>query len=162
MDFALSEEQEMLKTSARDFLGEKCPKTLVKEWQEGEMGYSPELWREMAALGWIGLAFPEEYGGAGMSFLDLTVLLEEMGRACLPGPFFSTVVLGGLPVLDTGSEEQKQTYLPGIVRGELVFTLALTEPSARYDASSIEVTATADGDGYLVSGTKLFVPDALR
>ena len=95
-----------------------------------------------------------------MSFLDLAVLLEEMGRACLPGPFFSTVVLGGLPILDIGSEEQKQEYLPKIASGEKVFTLALTEPSARYDAASITVRATGDKDGYILSGTKLFVPDA--
>jgi len=160
MDFALSEEQEMLKTAARDFLTERCPKTLVKEWQESEAGYSPELWQEMAGLGWMGLVFPEEYGGAGMSFLDLAVLLEEMGRACLPGPFFPTVILGGLPILDIGSEEQKRTYLPKIATGELIFTLALTEPSARYDAASVMTTAEAYEDEYIINGTKLFVPDA--
>jgi len=160
MDFALSEEQEMLKKMARDFLDEKCPKTLVAEMGVDEKGYPPELWREMAGLGWMGLVFPEKYGGSEMSFLDLAVLLEEMGRACLPGPFFSTVVLGGLTILDAGSEEQKQEYLPGIAGGEAIFTLALTEASARYDAGSIGVTATADQDGYIINGTKLFVPDA--
>jgi len=160
MDFALSEEQEMLKKAARDFLTERCPGTLVKEWQESEKGYSPELWQEMARLGWMGLVFPERYGGAGMSFFDLAVLLEEMGRACLPSPFFSTVVLGGLPVLDTGSQKQKRAFLPRIASGELIFTLALTEPSAKYDAASIMVPAIADGDEYVISGTKLFVPEA--
>jgi len=160
MDFALSEEQEMLKKMARDFLTDKCPKTLVREMQEDERGYSPELWREMAGLGWMGLALPEKYGGTGMSFLDLSVLLEEMGRACLPGPFFSTVVLGALPILDSGSEEQKREYLPKIASGETIFTLALTEPSANYDAVSVKVTATADKDAYIINGTKLFVPDA--
>jgi len=160
MDFTFSEEQEMLRTAARDFLAEKCPKTLVKEWQESEKGYSSELWQEMAGLGWMGLLFPEKYGGAGMSFLDLAVLLEEMGRACLPAPFFSSVILGGLPILDAGSEEQKQTYLPKIAGGELIFTLALTEPSARYEANSIMTMAEAHEDEYVISGTKLFVPDA--
>ena len=160
MNFTLSEEQEMLKKMARDFLSDKCPKTLVKEMEEDEKGYSPQLWREMAELGWMGLAFPEKYGGGGMSFLDLSVLLEEMGRACLPGPFLSTVILGGLPISDVGSEEQKQEYLSRIASGEAIFTLALTEPSARYDAASIAVTATADNNAYIINGTKLFVPDA--
>jgi len=160
MNLALSEEQEMLKTSARDFLTDKLPKATVKEIEESEQGYSPELWKEMAGLGWMGLAFPEKYGGADMSFLDLAVLLEETGRACLPGPFFSTVVLGGLTILDTGNEEQKQEYLPKIASGEIIFTLALTEPSAKYDAAAIAVKATADGEEYTLNGTKLFVPDA--
>jgi len=160
MNLTLSEEQEMLKTMARDFLTDKLPKTAVKEIEESEAGYSPEMWREMAELGWMGLALPERYGGGGMSFLDLAVLLEEIGLACLPGPFFSTVVLGALSILDIGSEEQKQEYLPKIASGEAIFTLALTEAEARYDADSIKLKATADKDGYVLSGTKLFVPDA--
>ena len=96
-----------------------------------------------------------------MNFLDLAVLLEEMGRACLPGPFFSTVVLGGLPILDVGSEEQKQEYLPKLIRGEKIFSLALSEPGYRnYDASSVKVEATPDDGNYIIKGTKLFVPDA--
>jgi len=160
MDLALTEEQEMLRRAGRDFLTEKFPKTVVKEIEESEEGYSPEIWREMAGLGWMGLAFPEKYGGADMSFLDLAVLLEEMGRACLPGPYFSTVILGGLPILDIGSEEQKQEYLPKIANGDLIFTLALTESNASYDAAAITVEASADKDGYVLNGTKLFVPDA--
>ena len=160
MNLAFSEEQEMLKTSARDFLTDKLPKATVKEIEESEQGYSPQLWKEIAGLGWMGLAFPEKYGGADMSFLDLAVLLEETGRACLPGPFFSTVVLGGLPILDAGNEEQKQEYLPKIANGEIILTLAITEASAKYDASAIAVKATADGDEFTLNGTKLFVPDA--
>ena len=160
MDLAFTEEQEMLKKMARDFLVDKLPKTVVKEIEESEPGYSPELWKEMAELGWMGLVFPEKYAGADMSFLDLAVLLEEMGRACLPGPYFSTVVLGGLTILDTGSEEQKQEYLPKIASGETIFTLALTESSARYDADAIETKATTDNNAFILNGTKLFVPDA--
>ena len=160
MDYTLSEEQEMLRTSARDFLTDKCPKTVVRELEEDEKGYSPELWKEMAGLGWMGLVFPEEYGGSAMSFLDLAIMLEEVGRACLPGPFFSTVVLGGLTIMDVGSEEQKKEYLPKIANGEAIFTLALTEAGAQYDAASITTKATADKDGYVINGTKLFVPDA--
>jgi 3-oxocholest-4-en-26-oyl-CoA dehydrogenase beta subunit len=161
MKFTLSEEQEMLKKTARDFLTDKCSKNFVKQMQESESGYSRELWQTMADLGWLALVFPGRYGGGDMSFLDLAVLLEEMGRVCLPGPFFSTVVLGGLPILDIGSEEQKQEYLPKLVSGEKIFTLALTEPGYHtYDASSIAVQAIRNDGGYLISGTKLFVPDA--
>ncbi|MDH4269535.1 MAG: acyl-CoA/acyl-ACP dehydrogenase [Dehalococcoidia bacterium] len=161
MKLALTEEQEMLRKTARDFLADKCSKKFVKQMEESETGYSRELWQEMAELGWIGLAFPGKYGGGDMSFLDLAVLLEEMGRACLPGPFFSTVVLGGMSILDIGSEQQKQEYLPKLIRGEKIFTLALTEPGHHnYDASSVTAKATSDDDNYVISGTKLFIPDA--
>jgi alkylation response protein AidB-like acyl-CoA dehydrogenase len=155
-----SEEQEILRKSARDFLTDKCPKSLVREMEKDEKGYSPQLWQEMAALGWMGLVFPEEYGGGGMSFLDLAVLLEEMGRVLFPGPFFSTVLLGGLPILDIGTDEQKDKYLPEIISGKAIFTMALTETSGKYDAASVKVTATADNGNYIINGTKLFVPDA--
>jgi alkylation response protein AidB-like acyl-CoA dehydrogenase len=161
MKLTLTEEQEMIKKTACDFLADKCPKTFVTQMEESEAGYSKELWQEMAELGWMGLAFPEKYGGGDMNFLDLAVLLEEMGRACLPGPFFSTVVLGGLPILDLGNEEQKQKYLPELIRGGKIFTLALTEPGYQnYDTSSITVEATPDDGNYIINGTKLFVPDA--
>jgi alkylation response protein AidB-like acyl-CoA dehydrogenase len=160
MNLALSEEQEMLKKMASDFLTDKLPKTTVKEIEESEQGYSPDLWKEMAGLGWMGLAFPEKYGGSDMSFLDLAILLEEMGKACLPGPYFSTVVLSGFTILDIGTDEQKDEYLAKISGGEAIFTLALTEPSASYKERGIETKATAEGDNYIISGTKLFVPDA--
>ncbi|MFQ5924479.1 MAG: acyl-CoA dehydrogenase family protein [Dehalococcoidia bacterium] len=160
MDLGFSEEQEMLRKTARDFLTNECPKSLVREMVEDEKGYTPQLWRKMAELGWMGLALPDEYDGMGMGFLDLVVLLEEMGRACLPGPFFSTVVLGGFTILEAGTEEQKREFLPRIVNGDVILTLALTEPSARYDAASITVEATPEKDEFSISGTKLFVPDA--
>jgi alkylation response protein AidB-like acyl-CoA dehydrogenase len=159
MDLSFSEEQEMLWKSARDFLANKCPKTLVRQMEEDEKGYAPELWKEMADLGWTGLPFPEKYGGGGFTFLDLVILLEEMGRACLPGPFLSTVVLGGLPIAKWGTEQQKQDILPKICKGEAILTLALTEPSARYDAASVQAKAKPEGDHYVISGTKLFVHD---
>ena len=137
MDFGFTEEQEMLKTVTRDFLERECPVTLVREMEEDEKGYSPDLWHKMAELGWLGLPFPEEYGGSDGSFLDLTILLEEMGRALLPGPFLPTVVLCGLPILAEGTEEQKRDFLPGIARGETILTMALTEPSATYTAEGI-------------------------
>jgi alkylation response protein AidB-like acyl-CoA dehydrogenase len=160
MDLGLTEQQEMLRTSARDFLQKECPKQLVRQLDASEQGYSPELWKKMAELGWLGLVFPEEYDGNGGSFLDLIVLFEEMGYNILPGPFFSTVVLGGLAILAAGNKQQKQDFLPQIAAGKLMLTLALTEPSAKYDAASIKTTATAQNDEYVINGTKLFVPDA--
>jgi alkylation response protein AidB-like acyl-CoA dehydrogenase len=159
MDFTLTEEQEMLRKSARDFLDEKCPKSVVKAMQTDAKGYTPELWKEMADLGWLGLAFPEKYEGSGMSFLDLAVLFEETGRACLPGPFFSSVVLGGMTLLDAGSEEQKKAYLAGISRGTVIMTMALTETAGEYKPEGVEVQAKPSGDGFVINGTKLFVPD---
>jgi alkylation response protein AidB-like acyl-CoA dehydrogenase len=161
MKLTLTEEQEMLRKTARDFLADKCSKRFVRQMEESEAGYSVELWREMAELGWMGLVFPAKYGGGDMSFLDLAVLLEEMGRACLPGPFFSQVVLAGLPVLDIASEEQKQKYLPELIHGERIFTLALSEPGhPNYDVSAIATRATLHDGNYMISGAKLFVPDA--
>lgn len=160
MDIEFSEEQKILQRSARDFLADKFPAKFVRAMQKSQEGYVPELWKQMADLGWMGLAFPESYGGGGMKFLDLAVLLEEMGRACLTGPFFSTVVLCGLTILDAGTEKQKEKYLSRIINGSAIFTLALTEPSARYDAASVKTTAAPDGDAYVINGIKLFVPNA--
>tara|TARA_B100000315_G_scaffold49485_1_gene44080 strand:- start:1125 stop:2258 length:1134 start_codon:yes stop_codon:yes gene_type:complete len=160
MDLGLNEVQQMLKTSAQEFLSQECPLTLVRAMEEDPRGYTDGLWRQIVSLGWTGLAFPEQFGGTAGSFFDLAVLLEEMGRALLPGPFFSTVVLGGLTVLDAGTEAQKQDILPRICSGEMIMTLALTEPSVSYEPSGVETVAQRQGDSYLISGTKLFVPDA--
>ena len=160
MDFALSEEQEMLRKMSRDFLQNECPKSLVREMEEDEKGYSPELWKKMAELGWMGLVFPEEYGGEGLDFLDLTVLIEELGRALVPGPYLSTVVYCGLPILAAGTDEQKREFLPKIAKGDLILSLALTEPSATWDAAGVTVKATPEGDDFVISGTKLFISDA--
>jgi alkylation response protein AidB-like acyl-CoA dehydrogenase len=160
MDLGLSEVQQMLRSSAQEFLSRECPLTLVREMEADPRGYTDGLWRQLVSLGWTGLVMPERYGGTGGSFLDLAVLLEEMGRALAPGPFFSTVVLGGLTVLDAGTETQKDDLLPRISSGELTMTLALTEPSATYEAWGIETAAVRQGDGYVLSGVKLFVPDA--
>jgi alkylation response protein AidB-like acyl-CoA dehydrogenase len=160
MDLGLSEEQKMLKTLARDFLQKECPKRLVRQLDESEEGYSAELWHKMAELGWMGLGFPEKYGGSERKFLDLAVLLEEMGYNIVPGPFFSTVVLGGMAILATGSEEQKTEFLPKVAGGEMILSLALTEPSASYDAASIKTKAIARNGKYVIKGTKLFVLNA--
>jgi len=160
VDLGLSEQQELLKDAARDFLENECPETLVREMEEDEKGYSPELWGKMAEQGWQGLLIPEEYGGAGFDFLDLCVLLEEFGRALVPGPYMSTVLGGAVPLLEAGSDDQKSEFLPRIASGDLIFTLALTEPSARFDEEGVQCEATVSGDEVTFNGTKLFVSDA--
>jgi alkylation response protein AidB-like acyl-CoA dehydrogenase len=161
MDFHFTEEQKMLKESARDFLAAECPKTFVRAMEKDERGYSPEMWRKMADLGWMGVAFPEDYGGVGGDFLDFLLLLEEMGRACLPGPFFSTVVLGGFTLMEAGSESQKKAFLPKIANGDLILTLAHTEPATtQFNPFLIQLKAQGEGKHYSLEGTKLFVPDA--
>ena len=108
MDLGLDEAQQMLKTSAREFLGAECPDTFVREMELDERGFTPELWQKIADQGWLGLVIPERYGGVGLSFFDLTILLEETGAAMLPGPFFATVVMGSMTIMEAGSEEQKK------------------------------------------------------
>ena len=160
MDFNLTETQQLLRNSARSFLEQECPGTFVRAMEEDERGFTPELWEKLAEMGWLGLAFPEAYGGAGQDFLSLTMLLEEMGRFLLPGPFFSTVVLAGLPIAEHGTEAQARQFLPKMADGELLMTLAFTEPSARYDPGGIQLQASSQGGHYLLEGAKLFVPNA--
>jgi len=160
MDFGFSEEQEMLRSSARDFLAKEAPMTYVRKMMEDEVGFTGELWKKMADLGWMGLILPEQYGGSGLDFVDLIVVLEEMGRVVLPGPFFSTVVLGCVALLEGGSDALKQALLPKLASGDLKVTLAQLEPSGRWDADGIQLAAKADGGGFVLTGTKLFVPDA--
>jgi alkylation response protein AidB-like acyl-CoA dehydrogenase len=160
MDFSLHEQQEMLRKTARDFFINELPKSSVKEMAKDARGYSLELWHKMAELGWMGLIFPERYGGSGRDFVDLAVLLEEMGYNIVPGPFFSTVVLGGLTILTAGNEEQKTEFLPRIARGEIILSLGLTEATAGYDAASVTTKAIARNGKYVIKGTKLFILNA--
>ena len=160
MDFALNEEQEMLRKMARDFLEQECPESLIREVERGDKGYSPELWRKISELGWTGMIFPEKYGGSGSSILDLAILYEEMGRAMLPSPHLSTVVLCGLTILAAGSEEQKKEFMPKIANGDLILALALTESDPSWDPVGVTVRAIPDQGDYVINGTKLFVHDA--
>ena len=160
MDLGLNEAQQMLKNSAQEFLEAECPDTYVREMEEDENGYTAEMWQKLAEQGWLGLIIPEKYGGVELEFQDLTILLEEMGRFMLPGPYFSNVVLGGMSIMDSGTEEQKQEYLPRIAEGQIIVTLALNEPSGRWDPEGIQLTATEAGGKYTLNGTKLFVPNA--
>jgi len=160
MDFGFSEEQEMLRKSARDFLANESPMTYVRQMMEDDRGFTDAQWKKMAELGWMGLILPEEHGGAGLDFVDMVVVLEEMGRVVLPGPFFSTVILGSVALSEAGSAAQRKALLPQLAAGELRVTLAQLEPSACWDAEGIQLEARQAGGGHRLSGTKLFVPDA--
>ncbi len=160
MNFAFSEEQEELRNVVHQFLEAKSPEPAVRELMETEQGYDPEVWRLMAEqLGLQSLIIPEEYGGQGYTYVELIVVLEEMGRYLLCAPYFSTVVLGANTVLQSGDESAKKEYLPGIASGETIATLAFTEPNGRWDESGIEATATSSGDSWKINGTKMFVLD---
>jgi alkylation response protein AidB-like acyl-CoA dehydrogenase len=160
MDFGFSEEQDMLRQSARDFLVKESPMTYVRRMMEDDRGFSDDQWNKMAELGWMGLILPEQYGGSGLDFVDMVVVLEEMGRVVLPGPFFSTVILGGVALLEGGTDAQKKDLLPKLAAGKLRMTLAQLEPNARWDGEGVQLEAKKDGAGWKLSGTKLFVPDA--
>ena len=160
MDYSVTERQEMLRRVARDFFTKELPKSLVEELVDDPQGYKPDLWKKMADLGWMGLIVPEDYCGFGGNYLDLVILLEEAGRACLPGPFFSTAVTGALTIIEAGSEHQKQELLPRIASGDAIVTVALSEPDSVYTTDHYKVEARPDNKGYIISGTKLFVPDA--
>ena len=159
MDFAFSEEQDMLRASAREFLAKQCPSSYVRRMMEAEDAWDPAFWGRLAELGWTGLGIPEEYGGVG-TFLDLVVVLEEAGRALLAGPFFSTMGLAVPTLLEAAGEAQKKEVLPAIAAGGARATVALTEPSGRWDAEGVTLAARPSGDGWRLDGVKLFVPDA--
>lgn len=158
MDLTLSEDQKLIQETARELLEGACPPDHVRAMEDDPRGYSTELWGEMAELGWMGTAFPEEHGGSGYGFFDLCLLIEEQGRVRLPSPFLSTVVLCGLAIERFGSEEQKAEHLAAIAAGERILAWAETDPVAAEWGEP--ASATADGDGYVLDGTKLFVPYA--
>jgi alkylation response protein AidB-like acyl-CoA dehydrogenase len=160
LDFGLNEQQEMMQTLARDFLTREYTDKVLKAMVKDEKGYTPKLWEKIVEMNLMGLSIPEEYGGVG-DFLDLIVVLEEMGRVCFLGPYFSTLVLGAPIILEAGNDEQKQKYLPGIAEGKINVTLAVTESKVKYEIDEIESSAVSQGGYYILSGTKLFVPDAL-
>jgi len=160
VNFAFSEEQEELRRTVRAFLEDKSPSAEVRRLMETTEGYDPAVWEQMGSqLGLQGLAIPEEYGGSGYSYVELIVVLEEMGRALLAAPYFSTVALAANAILHSGDDAAKKELLPGIASGETIATLAMTEDNGRWDAEGITATATKSGDGYTIDGHKMFVLD---
>ncbi len=160
MRFAFTEEQEELRSQAHGFLGEFSPPEEVRKAMESDAGYDPELWGQISAeLGWSSVVIPEEYGGLGLSYVELVALMEEMGSALLCAPFLSSVCLAGNALIIGGTEEQKQEYLPGIAEGTTTGTLAYMESNGRPDASGIEAEARREGSDYVLRGAKSFVLD---
>lgn len=160
MDFGFTPEQEMIRGQAAEFFRRECPTAVVRGLMEGERAHSEQMWRKMAELGWMGLVFPEKFGGAGLSMVELSIVLEEMGRVLAPGTYFSTVVLGGLLLQSAASAEQKRRWLTPICEGELKATLALYEEHECPGPEGIRVRAENKDGGFVISGKKFFVPDA--
>jgi alkylation response protein AidB-like acyl-CoA dehydrogenase len=160
VNFAFSEEQEELRRTVRSFLEQKSPESEVRRLMETTEGYDPSVWKQMGEqLGLQGLAIPEEFGGSGYSYVELGVVLEEMGRSLLCAPYFSTVVLAANVLLHCGDEAAQKELLPGIASGETIATLAFTEESGRWDADGIQMQASGSGDSWTLDGTKMFVID---
>src|SRR6476646_8226414 len=160
MNFAFSEEQEELRKTVRSILESKSPESEVRRLMDTEVGYDPAVWSQMGEqMGLQGLAIPEGFGGSGYSFVELGVVLEEMGRALLCAPYFSTVVLAANTLLQSGDDAAKKDFLPGIAAGETIATLAYTEPSGKWDESGVTMEATQQGEGWVLNGTKMFVID---
>ena len=163
MNFAFSEEQDELRKSVRRFLEDKSPETEVRRLMETTEGYDPAVWTQMAEqLGLQSLIIPEQFGGSGFSYVELIVVLEEMGAALLCAPFFSTVALAANAILTSGDQSAQEYLLPGIAAGETIGTLAFTEDSGRWDADGITLAAAKSGDGWALNGHKSFVIDGHR
>ena len=156
MDVLPSEEEQLLKNAARDFLEAEVSTALVREMELDEIGYPPALWKQMADLGWLGLAIPEEYGGQGLPLTYLGLVMEELGRVLAPVPLHSTMV-AALTVAEAGTSEQKRELLPAICSGDMVMTWAVIEQDPRLIPSAIVEQARQDGDGWVLNGVKMFV-----
>ncbi len=159
MDFGFTQEQDMLRQSARGMLEKECPTSAVRKLMDDARGYDPELWKKMGSLGWHGLVLPEEFGGAGLSYVDLVVVLEEMGRVLLPSPFIWTVLFGEA-IRRGASPVVQRNFLPKLATGGLIGTLAHMEPAGTYGADGITMPARRDGKEFVLEGQKLFVSDA--
>lgn len=163
MDFILNEEQEMIKNSIREFMEKECPREYVRQHDEEEK-FPSDLFDKMARMGWLGLPFPEKYGGSGYGVMEVALLLEELGRAMRAAGtvYLVSVIFGGESILNFGNEDQKGLFLPKICRGEVKFALALTEPNSGSDAASLSTSAVLRGDNYFINGSKTFITGAME
>lgn len=160
MELVLSPEQEELRRSTRRFLEDKSPSTAVRALMVDADGYDPAVWKQMAEqLGLHGLTIPEEFGGSGYGFVELAIVLEEMGRVLLPSPYFSTVAMAAQAILDSHDAQASKELLPGIADGSTIATLALTEDDGRWDVDAVSTSATFSGDKWMLNGVKSYVVD---
>jgi alkylation response protein AidB-like acyl-CoA dehydrogenase len=160
MSFSFTDEQTEFRSVLRRFLTEKSPTTEVRRLMETEDGYDPDIWRQLSQdLGVTGIHIPEDYGGQGFGFVELGIVLEEMGRALLCAPYFSSIVLAATTILNAGSEEQKRELLPPLAAGDSRATLASTEENGRWDTAGVAMTATQAEGGYRLNGVKSYVLD---
>jgi len=160
LNLRLSESEEMLKKTGLDFVRRDAPKEVIQALQESGTGFTEELWRKAVEMGWLGIIIPEKYGGTGNSLTSAGVLFEALGTGPLPGPYFSSGILGSSIMLEAGTEEQKQSILPAIAEGEQILTLALTEPEYSWEPSSVQTTAKSKNGNFVLNGLKLFTFDA--
>lgn len=160
MDIKLTEDQIEISRQARRFCENESPTDYVRAMYDDERGFTDEVWAKMVEMGWTAMRIPEECDGLDLDLTDLAVVLEEMGRAVVPGPFFSTVLLAAEAIIEAGDDAQKRQYLSKIAAGEIKGTLALYEPDGGGDLGYIQMAATAEGEEFVLDGTKVFVPDA--
>jgi alkylation response protein AidB-like acyl-CoA dehydrogenase len=160
MDFGLSKDQELFRESYKRFLEKENPITLVREIEKNETDYSREIYGKMAELGWLQLRLPERYGGMGGNWVDMAILYEEMGRALLQGPHFTSIALCAEAILRFGTEDQRLAFLPRIANGEVIMTLALTERNAGSDLKAMTTRASPAGGDYVIDGEKTYISNA--
>jgi alkylation response protein AidB-like acyl-CoA dehydrogenase len=157
MHMKLTDEQAQLRDSAARFMDEECTMEFVREIEKGDVGYSPDMWKRMAELGWLGLDLPEADGGLELGVLDLCILTRELGRHICPTPFIPTCVIAGTAIGSAGSDAQRAEYMPKIIDGDRIVAFAYQEFTRHFDPGSIQLEARADGDGFVLDGTKMFV-----
>jgi len=160
LDLRLNEGEQMLKNTALDFLKRDAPKEVVQVLQETDTGYTEELWKKVVDMGWLGIIIPEEYGGMGSTLTSAGVLFEALGTGPLPGPYFSSGILGSLVIMEAGTEVQKQSILPDVAEGRKILTLALTEPSYSWEPEAVQTIADTRNGDFILNGLKLFTMDA--
>ncbi len=157
MDLSLTEQQQLLQATASDFVRHEAPGSRAAEWAKQGVAFVPELWRQASEMGWLGMVTPVEYGGAGASLTDAAVVFQELGRAPLPGPFFTSGVLAPLLLQEGGTEAQQDRYLPPLAQGRHIATVALQEPFPKYGPEWIQLRADRRNGGFVLDGTKLWV-----
>ncbi|MGH7878450.1 MAG: acyl-CoA dehydrogenase family protein, partial [Candidatus Binataceae bacterium] len=160
MDFGFSEEQEMLRDAAKRFLADNCSTKFVRQMMADPTAHDAAFWSKLVGQGWPGLLIPAQYGGTDGTFLDMTVIVEELGKALIPGPFFAAAMLGAPAFIEGGSDALKKEFLPKMAEGKFIATVAIAEAAGRFDAGGIELKAAKKGAGYTLTGEKFFVPDA--